>query len=145
MVNIFSKRIEKTVEIMYNVLGIKNNGSDSRKTKRKKSRVLYPFFCSLFWRYFCFVASPPRKCLSDLLNRKTSATCACSDGFVSLSLYVRSLCTVLLLIPKCFAAARTVQLLSKTYSAILSHLSLRENLIMIAPRLVTVIIYALAL
>ena len=66
--------------------------------------------------YFKRVALPPRRWRSARFFAKTAATLLKSIGSAFFSLPVRSLCTVLLLIPNLFAAARTVAPLAATNS-----------------------------
>ena len=62
--------------------------------------------------YFLFVARPPRICLCALFSSSTSLTSLQSRGFITANLFVTSLCTVDLLIPKTIAAWRTVAFVS---------------------------------
>jgi len=79
--------------------------------RNEKGREIYPAFFS-FFLYFIRVASPPRMCLSALFSSRIFLTCFAIAGLSFLSLSVTSLCTVLLLIPKVWAAALTVDLFS---------------------------------
>ena len=76
--------------------------------------------------YFFFVASPPRKCLSDLFDASNSEISEYRIGLIRRKVLDTSLCTVLLLIPKLFAVLLTVALFSSIYSAIASHRSLPD-------------------
>ena len=113
--------LEKNKKIVYNIM------------KEGQSALLSPFLLyfinTLLLRYFLRVASPPRTWRSDLLRFSTFFTSANRFGLRYLSFPVRSLCTVLLLMPKCFAALLTVALFSTTYSPIIMHLSFSLNLI----------------
>ena len=74
-------------------------------------------------RYFCFVASPPRRWRSALFCSSTDLTAAERDGDILPRRSVMSLCTVDLLTPNSAAAPRTVSFVRIMYSAIVSHLS----------------------
>ena len=63
-------------------------------------------------RYFLRVASPPRRCRSALFCSRTSRTFSYSSRSICRRRSDRSLCTVLLEMPKRLAAARTVALFS---------------------------------
>ena len=67
--------------------------------------------------YFRRVACPPRIWRSALFCCKMACTCRESGRLYWGSRSVRSLCTVDLLIPNCFAAARTVVRFSMMYTA----------------------------
>ena len=67
--------------------------------------------------YFRRVARPPRMCRSWRFLSRTVRTCRYSRGSHMGSRWHRSLCTVDLEIPKCFAAARTVAPVSMMYTA----------------------------
>ena len=68
-------------------------------------------------RYFLRVAIPPRMCRSALLRSSTCFTRRYSARLQCARRSLRSLCTVDLLMPNCFAAARTVALFSIMYTA----------------------------
>lgn len=68
-------------------------------------------------RYFSRVASPPLMCRSLLFVSSTRRTLLYSGGLEVLSLWLTSLCTVLLLIPNFCAAALTVAFRSIMYRA----------------------------
>ena len=71
-------------------------------------------FCK---RYFLRVASPPRRCRSARFLFSTFLTSRQSFRSISRNRSVTSLCTVDLLLPKCFAQSRTVAPVSRMYSA----------------------------
>ncbi len=67
--------------------------------------------------YLRRVASPPRICRSALFRSSSCRTCRYRPGFSRGRRSVKSLCTVLLLTPNLAAAARTVALFSRIYTA----------------------------
>lgn len=82
--------------------------------------------CAELCRYFCLVASPPRRCRSDLFFSKSLCISAANAGFICGSFSLTSLCTVDLLIPKRAAASRTVLCFSMRYCASSSQRSFSE-------------------
>jgi len=62
------------------------------------------------WRYFSFVAIPPRIWRSALLTSSTRRTDFANSGSIFSTRSVMSLCTVDLLMPNFFAVSRTVAL-----------------------------------
>ena len=86
------------------------------------SRLIhFPYF--LVMAYFSFVAWPPLRWRSALFFSRTAFTSWASILSSSESLTVTSLCIVDFDIPKCFAAARTVESVSTMYSPSLTALS----------------------
>ena len=73
--------------------------------------------------YFSLVAIPPRICRSLLFFSRTLLTIPAIVGLISTSRSETSLCTVLLLIPNCFAQFLTVALLLIMYLALSNTLS----------------------
>ena len=113
--------------------------SDRRRNSLGITNLVKIYCYACLCRYFSLVASPPRICrsdlagkgihdnrnrnckaffhimsdteysLSDLLISSTFLASDASTGFICVSLSVTSLCTVLLLIPNCFAVCLTVE------------------------------------
>lgn len=122
--------MHKYIIIYYTILHIIVEISCTINAAPLTIRRLSGHFAALcaFSSYFFFVAIPPRIWRSCLFISRISFTAGYSDGLTTGSFSVRSLCTVDLLIPNSFAAARTVDLCSTIYSPKITDLSFTSAL-----------------